>query len=119
MGRFSKLVSMNSFSKDDIKKILLESNLSPINTYKKLFAELGIDFTYDENLIDYIAEESMALDCGARSLKTVFDGIISDALFDIFAEKKTKIHLTIPTDKSKSYVAKKRASENRNTIGFC
>ena len=119
MGRFSKLVSMNSFSKDDIKKILLESNLSPINTYKKLFAELGIDFTYDENLIDYIAEESMALDCGARSLKTVFDGIISDALFDIFAEKKTKIHLTIPADKSKSYVAKKRASENRNTIGFC
>ena len=118
MGRFSKLVSMNAFSKDEYKRILLESNLSPLNTYKKLFEEIGIKFTYDDDLIDYIADEAVALDCGARSLKTVFDGIISDSLFDLFAGNTKKIHLTKPTDMSKSHRAKKKASENRHTVGF-
>ncbi len=118
MGRFSKLVAMNHFSREDYRKILLESNLSPLNTYQRLFAELNIDFSYDDKLIDYIIDEAEALDCGARSLKTVFDGIISSDLFDIFAGKKKSIHLTVPNDKSKSYVAKKRASENRKRVGF-
>lgn len=118
MGRFSKLVSMHEFSKDDYKRILLESNLSPINTYKRLFDELGILFTYDDELIDYIIDEAIALDCGARSLKTIFDGIVSDSLFDIFAEDKKEVHLSVPKEKGKSYVAKKRAYENKNKIGF-
>lgn len=118
MGRFSKLVPMNHFSKDDYRRILLESNLSPINTYQKLFEEMGIKFSYDDELIDYIIAEAEALDCGARSLKTVFDGIISDELFDVFAGDKREIHLTVPKDQSKSYVARKRASENRKKVGF-
>lgn len=118
MGRFSKLVPMNHFSKDDYKRILLESNLSPINTYQKLFDEMGIKFSYDEELIDYIIEEAEALECGARSLKTVFDGIISDELFEVFAGDKKEIHLTVPKDQSKSYVARKRAAENRKKVGF-
>ena len=116
MGRFSKLVQMNAFKREDYRKILLESKLSPINTYTKLFDEMGIKFSYDDNLIDYIIDEAIALDCGARSLKTVFDGIISDYLFDVFAKDKKEIHISIP--KGKSYVAKKRASENRRAIGF-
>lgn len=118
MGRFSKLVPMNHFSKDDYKRILLESNLSPINTYQKLFGEMGIKFSYDDKLIDYIIDEAEALECGARSLKTVFDGIISDELFDVFAGEKKEIHLTVPKDQSKSYVARKKASENRKKVGF-
>ena len=118
MGRFSKLVPMNHFSKNDYKRILLESKLSPINTYQKLFDEMGIEFSYDEDLIDYIVAEAEALECGARSLKTVFDGIISDELFEIFSGDKKEIHLKVPEDQSKSYVAKKRAFENRKKVGF-
>ena len=118
MGRFSKLVPMNHFSKDDYKRILLESNLSPINTYQKLFGEMGIKFSYDDKLIDYIIAEAEALECGARSLKTVFDGIISDELFVGFAGEKKEIDLTEPKDQSKSYVARKKASENRKKVGF-
>ena len=116
MGRFSKLVSMHEFSREDYRKILMESNLSPINNYQGLFDELGIKFSYDAELIDYIIDEAIALNCGARSLKTVFDGIISDFLFDIFAQGQKEIHLTIPKEKGKSYVAKKKASAK--VIGF-
>lgn len=86
MGRFSKLVNMNSLSKEDIKKILTESDFSPLNTYRLLFESMNIEFSYDEDFIDYIAEKAVALNSGARSLKTVFDDLISSAMFRILRE---------------------------------
>ena len=83
-----------------------------------MFDELGINFSYDDSLIEYIIDEAIALDLGARSLKTVFDGIISDYLFDIFADNMKEIYLKVPTDKRKSYAAKKKASDSRKSIGF-
>lgn len=109
MGRFSKLVAMNSLTKEDIKKILLESNFSPLNTYKLLFEEMNIEFTYDEDFIDYIAEEAVALNSGARSLKTIFDNCISSAMFRIFAGEYASIHLVRPKSEEKPYqLTKKR-----------
>lgn len=108
MGRFSKLVAMNYLTKEDLKKILLESNFSPINTYKHLFESMNIGFTYEDDFIDYIAEKAVALNSGARGLKTVFDDIISSAMFRIFAGDYSSIHLTRPNDEEKPYVLTKK-----------
>lgn len=118
MGRFSKLVAMNDLEKEDYKKILLESNLSPIFTYGKLFEDLGVKFSYDDSLIDYICDEALALGCGARGLKTVFDGMMSDYMFEVLAGNMEEINLTVPKDKSQSYALKKRAAQNRKKVGF-
>lgn len=117
VGRFSKLVAMNSLNKNDFKKILIESNLSPLNTYKRFFESIGVKFTYDEELIDYITDEALALNLGARSLKTVFDNIINDKLYEIFAEEKKEIHLTKP-EKNKSYILKNKKRNSKTYIGF-
>jgi len=108
MGRFSKLVAMNSLSKEDIKKILTESNFSPLNTYRLFFESMNIEFSYDEAFIDYILEKALALNSGARSLKTVFDDIISSALFRIFAGEYSAINLTGPTNDERPYVLTKK-----------
>ena len=108
MGRFSKLVAMNSFSKKDIKKILTESDFSPLNTYRLLFESMNIKFKYDEDFIDYIAEKAIALNSGARSLKTVFDDTIGSAMFRIFAGEYSEIKLIRPTNNEKPYVLKKK-----------
>ena len=108
MGRFSKLVAMNPLSKEDIKKILTESDFSPLNTYRLLFNSMNIEFSYDEDFVDYIAEKAIALNSGARSLKTVFDDTISGAMFRIFAGEYSSINLTRPTNDEKPYVLKKR-----------
>ena len=108
MGRFSKLVAMNPLTKEDIKKILIESYFSPLNTYKQLFESMNIKFTYEDDFIDYIAEEAMTLNSGARGLKTVFDDIISSAMFRIFAGDYSSIHLTKPNNEEKPYVLTKK-----------
>ena len=108
MGRFSKLVAMNPLSKEDIKKILTESDFSPLNTYRLLFKSMNIEFSYDEDFIDYIAEKAIALNSGARSLKTIFDDTISSAMFRIFAGEYSSINLTRPTNDEKPYVLTKK-----------
>lgn len=108
MGRFSKMVAMNSLSKEDIKKILIESDFSPLNTYRLLFESMDIEFSYDEDFIDYIAEKAVALKSGARSLKTVFDDTISSAMFRIFAGEYSAINLIKPTNEERPYVLTKK-----------
>ena len=109
IGRFSKTVAMNPLSKEDIIKILRESDFSPLNTYKKLFDILGINFDVNDEFIEYIAELAIAKQSGARSLKTVFDDCISSALFKIFAGKYSSITLVKPNDEnSKPYVLTKK-----------
>lgn len=108
MGRFSKLVAMNPLSKEDIKKILIESNFSPLNTYKLLFQEMNIDFSYDNDFVDYIAEKAILLNSGARSLKTIFDDTISEAMFRIFADDYVSINLVKPINEQSAYVLTKR-----------
>lgn len=107
MGRFSKTVSMNPLTKEDIKKILLESDFSPINTYKILFDSMGIKFSYNDEFIDYVASKAIELNSGARGIKTVFDNIISGAMFRIFAGEYREIYLSSPSENEKVYVLKK------------
>ena len=108
IGRFSKTIAMNPLSKEDIIKILKESDFSPLNTYKKLFDMLDVEFVFNDEFIEYIAEIAVKKQSGARSLKNVFDDCISSALFRIFAGEYSSISLVKPSDDNKKpYVLSK------------
>lgn len=107
IGRFSKTIAMNPLSKDDMIKILKESDFSPLYTYKKLFDMLGVKFEFNDEFIEYIVEIAIAKQSGARSLKTVFDDCISSALFRIFAGEYSGISLVRPDGNNKPYVLTK------------
>ena len=113
MGRFSKTISMNPLEKEDIIKILRESDFSPLNTYKKLFEMLDVNFEFNDDFVEYVAELSISKKSGARSLKTVFDDCISSALFRIFAGEYSSISLVKPDENNnKAYVlTKKKANK--------
>lgn len=109
IGRFSKTIAMNPLTKKDIIEILKKSDFSPLNTYKQLFKLLNVDFEFNNEFIEYIAELAIAKQSGARSLKTVFDDCISSALFKIFAGEYSHISLIKPTDENnKPYVLTKK-----------
>jgi ATP-dependent Clp protease ATP-binding subunit ClpX len=108
IGRFSKTIAMNPLEKEDIIKILKNSDFSPLNTYKKLFEMLQVQFEFTDDFIEYIADLAIAKKSGARSLKTVFDDCISSALFRIFAGEYTGISLVKPNlENKKPYVLTK------------
>ena len=108
IGRFSKTIAMNPLEKEDIIKILKSSDFSPLNTYKKLFEMLQIQFEFNDDFIEYIADLAIAKKSGARSLKTVFDDCISSALFRIFAGEYSGISLVKPDgENEKPYILTK------------
>lgn len=118
IGRFSKTIAMNPLSKEDIIKILKESDFSPLNTYKKLFDMLEINFDFSDEFIEYIAELAITKQSGARSLKTVFDDCISSALFRIFAGEYSSISLVKPDDENnKPYVLTKTKEKKHGFFG--
>ena len=93
MGRFTSRVYMHTLKKEDLRNILLFSNESPLILYKEYFKNLNIEFSYDDDFIDEVAEGAYNLDLGARGLKVVLDDIISPYLFEIYVGNIKKIHL--------------------------
>ena len=109
IGRFSKTITMNQLEKEDMIKILKNSEFSPLNTYKKLFEILQVQFQFTDEFIEYIADLTMTKKSGARGLKNVFDDCISSALFRIFAGEYSSISLIKPnTENEKPYVLTKK-----------
>ena len=114
IGRLSKTIAMNQLKKEDIIEILKNSDFSPLNTYKTLFEMLNVQFDFNNDFIEYIADLAIAKKSGARSLKTVFDDCISSALFRIFAGEYSKISLVKPNDENeKPYVLNKTKNNKR------
>ena len=108
IGRFSKTIAMNPLEKEDIIKILKNSDFSPLNTYQKLFEMLQVKFEFNDDFIEYIADLAIAKKSGARSLKTVFDDCIGSALFRIFVGEYSGISLIKPDiENEKPYVLTK------------
>ncbi|MEE0699568.1 MAG: AAA family ATPase [Bacilli bacterium] len=115
IGRFSKTIAMNPLEKEDIIKILKNSDFSPLNTYKKLFEMLQVQFEFNNDFIEYIADLAIAKKSGARSLKTVFDDCIGNALFRIFAGEYSEISMVRPySENDKAYVLTKKRSLKNN-----
>lgn len=79
---------------EDIKSILLYSNLSPLKMYKKLFEELNTTFIYDD-VIDYIVKKASGnIDSVFCLLKDTFENV----MFEILAGDVSEVSLCIPTN---------------------
>lgn len=98
MGRFTSRVYMHTLKKEDLRNILLFSNESPLILYKEYFKNLNVEFSYDDDFIDEVAEGAYNLDLGARGLKVVLDDVISPYLFEVYAGNIKEIHLKSSND---------------------
>ena len=74
---------------------------------------LDVNFEFNDDFVEYVAELAISKKSGARSLKTVFDDCISSALFRIFAGEYSSISLVKPDENNnKAYVlTKKKANK--------
>lgn len=121
VGRFSKIVTMNIFNKEDYKKIFLESDFSPLCTYKQLFDAMNISFECTDEFVDWLIDEAYKEETaatektGARCIKTKFDDVISGAMFKIFAGEYSKVTMVKPDEDGICYqmVAKEASGDGK------
>ena len=69
MGRVPIVVHLNDLTQDSMRKILTDSDESPIKIEEKRFGKAGVKLKVTESYLDTIAQNAFDLKTGARGLK--------------------------------------------------
>ncbi len=89
IGRLPVLTHLDPLDKETLRLILLEPKNSIVKQYKRLFEMENINLSFDENALDYIVEKAAEYKLGARGLRSICEGIMTDAMFDLPSEEGT------------------------------
>jgi len=83
IGRFPTIVALDNLTKEDFKRILLESLDSPLEYYTTLFATQGKKLVFEDKIIDEIVSRAITKRVGARGLWAVVNKLMQNYIFDI------------------------------------
>jgi ATP-dependent HslUV protease ATP-binding subunit HslU len=85
-GRLPIRVELNALTRDDLRRILTETEVSLIKQYIALMATEGVTLDFTEDAIDAIADVAVAVNSsveniGARRLQTVMERVLDEISF--------------------------------------
>lgn len=90
IGRLPVLTHLNPLNEEALKKILKEPKNALIKQYQKLFEMEDVKLELEDGALDYIVEKAMEFKLGARGLRSIFEAIITDAMFEIPSAEDVK-----------------------------
>ena len=94
IGRLPVVTYLKPLDLEAMKRILVEPHNSLLRQYQHLFRLEGINLTFSDDVIEYIAETALEYELGARGLRSICEAIMTDAMFETPGLKDLK-HLTI------------------------
>ena len=108
VGRNDNIVVMNSLDTEEYMRIIKESDKSQLLLYKKFFESIGINFKYDEKVIEEIAIEAKKLGIGARGIKRIVENALEVANYYALSQGLHKELIISPETihDSKQYILK-------------
>ena len=83
IGRFPVITSTQRLTRENLKHIIKDPKDSILDQYTSLFALDDIKLEITDNALDYIAAIADYLDCGARSLRSIFETILNPVMFEL------------------------------------
>ncbi|MCD4682789.1 MAG: ATP-dependent Clp protease ATP-binding subunit ClpX [Bacteroidales bacterium] len=90
VGRMPVVTYLHTLRKDSLRKILTEPKNSLIKQYTRLFEMDGIKLKFEEEVLDFIVDKSSEFKLGARGLRSIVEGILTEAMFELPSDKTTK-----------------------------
>lgn len=90
MGRFTMIATLKRLSKEELKKILLSSSISPLKIMENNFERNNIRFLYNSDFIDKVAEEAYNLNTGGRALKSIIDNATKSIIMKLITDDDLK-----------------------------
>ena len=95
VGRLTLKTHTNAYEVEDFKRILLESEISPLKMFIKTLKALGInDITYDDEFIELVSNKAYESGFGARGLQSIFLDIRNDLSMKIIENNLSSVHLS-------------------------
>ncbi len=83
LGRLPVLAHLDPLDVAALKDILTKPKNALSKQYIKLFALEGIELSFEEPALQYIAELALEYNLGARGLRSICEAIMTDAMFEL------------------------------------
>jgi ATP-dependent Clp protease ATP-binding subunit ClpX len=108
LGRLPVVTHLDPLDAETLRAILTEPKNALIKQYKKLFELEGIQLTIEEEVLMFMVEKAVEYKLGARGLRSICEGILTDAMFEMPSSKET--HFTLDIDYAKHKFDKSKLS---------
>jgi ATP-dependent Clp protease ATP-binding subunit ClpX len=93
LGRIPVRVELEALSEDDLYLVMTGPPDAVVREYQALLKMDGVDLQFSEGALRLVAQHSIARKTGARSLRTMVEGICHDVMFDAPERKGETITL--------------------------
>ncbi|MEL7161056.1 MAG: ATP-dependent Clp protease ATP-binding subunit ClpX, partial [Bacteroidota bacterium] len=94
IGRMPVVTYLRPLDLSAMKRILTEPRNSLLRQYQHLFRLEGINLTFSDDVIEYIAKTALDYELGARGLRSICEAVMTDAMYEMPGMKEVK-HFTI------------------------
>jgi len=82
-GRLPIIASLQNLSKELLVKIMVEPRNSIYNQFREMLKEEGVELEIEPAVFRQVAEMAFEYKVGARSLRGIFEEMLTPALFQI------------------------------------
>ena len=86
VGRVPITVSLDALDEDALVKIMTEPKNALVKQYEKLIGMDDCELVVKEDAVREIAKKAISLKTGARGLRTIFENMMLDCMYDIPTE---------------------------------
>lgn len=108
IGRFPVLANVNKLKREDLMKILVEPKNSIFNQYKIMLEMDNIELEISENGLGLLADLALEIGTGARGLKSLFESIMNEIVFEYSSKENTEVEKVVINPKMiKKYLDKR------------
>lgn len=95
IGRLPVLTYLNPLDREALKNILTQPKNSIVKQYVKLFEMDGVKLTFHPDTLDYIVDKAVEYKLGARGLRSIVEGIMMEAMYEIPSTEKKEFDVTL------------------------
>lgn len=83
VGRMPVITTLESLDADALVRILAEPKNAILKQYTQLFELDGVELAFTDDALRAVAEETLKRETGARGLRSVMEGILTQLMFDL------------------------------------
>ena len=88
VGRFPVLTALQPLDRDALRRILTEPKNALVKQYKELFRMDDVNLEIAPETLDLIVDRAVKYHLGARGLRSIMEGIMTDIMFDLPQQPK-------------------------------
>ena len=94
IGRLPVLTHMDPLDGKTLRAILTEPKNALIKQYKKLFEMDDVDFSIEEDALQFIVDKALEYKLGARGLRSLCEAILTDVMFELPSSSEKDLVVT-------------------------